>query len=97
MSEKLLIHCPANPGYNRILNTGERGMKLTGFGLLRLRHLKKLLTFIRWTRTLSERCPMMTTSFQEPLRFLHSGETRRSGSSSCSSSSTCSSAGSTIR
>ena len=34
MSEKLLIHCPAHPGYNRILKPGERGMKLTGFGLL---------------------------------------------------------------
>jgi 5-deoxy-glucuronate isomerase len=30
------IPCPAKPGFNRIFHIGERGMNLTGFGLLKL-------------------------------------------------------------
>jgi 5-deoxy-glucuronate isomerase len=30
------IPCPANPGFNRVFEIGEKGMALTGFGLLKL-------------------------------------------------------------
>jgi hypothetical protein len=33
MSDKLLIHCPANNGFSRILSSGDCRMKLTGFAL----------------------------------------------------------------
>ncbi len=33
-NQELLIHCDARPGFNRIFEVGEYGMKLTGFGLL---------------------------------------------------------------
>lgn len=33
----LLIHCPAQPGFNRIFELGEYNMKLTAFGLLVLK------------------------------------------------------------
>lgn len=34
--EQLLIHCQPKQGYNKILNVGEKGMKLTKFGLIHL-------------------------------------------------------------
>ena len=34
--ETLLIHCPAAPGFNPVVRLGERGMKLTEYGLLTL-------------------------------------------------------------